>query len=152
MKTIFAGLVAAIFIFSFSSSSFAVDQGTMAEAKAIVEKATAYIKAYGKEKAFAEFNNLKGPFTIKDLYIFAGDFNGVLLAHGGNIKLVGKDLSEMQDADGKFMVKGLMDVAKRGGGWYDYKWSNPQTKKIQDKTSYVVKIDDGLWIGCGVYK
>ncbi len=152
MKTIFAGLIAAIFVFSFSSSSFAGDQGTMAEAKAMVEKATAYIKTHGKEKAFAEFNNLKGQFTSKDLYIFAGDFNGVMFAHGGNNKLVGKDLSEMQDADGKFMVKGLMDVAKRGGGWFDYKWSNPQIKKIQDKTSYVVKIDDGLWIGCGVYK
>jgi methyl-accepting chemotaxis protein len=151
MRTLLVGFLAVIFVFSVSEHSFA-GQGTKAEAKAIIEKAAAYIKANGKEKAYAEINNPKGKFTYKDLYIYAYDFNGVVLAHGANPKLIGKNLSDMQDADGIFVIKGLMEVARKGSGWFDYKWSNPQTKKIQDKSSYNLKIDDGLWMGCGVYK
>lgn len=130
-------------------------QGTKAEAKAMVEKAAVWVKKNGKEKTLAEITRAgtekKGEFLDRDLYIFAYDFNGVVLAHGANPKLIGKNLMEMQDADGKFLIKGLVETAKKGSGWYAYKWSNPITKKIEDKIAYVLKIDDSLWIGCGVY-
>jgi signal transduction histidine kinase len=42
-------------------------------------------------------------------------------------------------------------AAKKGSGWYYYKWSNPITKKIDDKMAYVQKLADDLWVGCGVY-
>jgi cytochrome c len=130
-------------------------QGTKAEAKAMIEKAATWFKKYGKEKTLAEITlagtDKKGEFLDRDLYIFAYDFNGVVLAHGANPKLIGKNLMEMQDADGKFLIKGLVETAKKGSGWYPYKWSNPITKKIDDKIAYVLKIDDSVWIGCGVY-
>jgi cytochrome c len=74
-----------------------------------------------------------------------------VLAHGANPKLIGKNLWDMQDADGKFLIQGLVETAKKGSGWYYYRWSNPITKKVEDKIAYVLKIDDSLWIGCGVY-
>jgi cytochrome c len=130
-------------------------QGTKAEAKAMVEKAATWVKKYGKEKTLAEITRAgtekKGEFLDRDLYIFAYDFNGVVLAHGANPKLIGKNLMDMQDADGKLLIKGLVETAQKGSGWYHYKWSNPITKKIDDKDAYVLKIDDGLWMGCGVY-
>jgi methyl-accepting chemotaxis protein len=58
----------------------------------------------------------------------------------------------MQDADWKYVIKGLIDTVKKGGGWFEYKWSHPQTKKIDDKAAYVQKADDNVWIGCGVYR
>lgn len=129
--------------------------GTKAEAMAMVEKAAAWAKEQGKEKTLAEITRAgsekKGEFIDRDLYLFAYDFNGVVLAHGANPKLIGKNLMEMQDADGKFMVKGMVETAKKGSGWYAYKWSNPITKKTEEKIAYVVKIDDRFWIGCGVY-
>ena len=39
----------------------------------------------------------------------------------------------------------------KGSGWYDYKWPNPLTDKIEDKTSYVERMGD-YWVGVGVYR
>lgn len=130
-------------------------QGTKEEAKAMVEKAALWFKKYGREKTLAEITRAatdkKGEFIDRDLYIFAYDFNGVVLAHGANARLIGKNLFDLQDADGRYLIRGLIDTARKGGGWYYYKWSNPITKNIEDKMAYEQKIDDTLWIGCGVY-
>jgi cytochrome c len=134
------------------SVALAADKGTPAEAEALVKKAIAFIKANGKDKAFAEFNNPKGQFTDRDLYIFAYDMNGKVLAHGQNIKMIGKDLYEVTDADGKAYVKERIEIAKsKGKGWQNYKFSNPVTKKIEDKTAYIEKYEDVI-VGSGVYK
>jgi len=132
--------------------SFALAGGTANEAKGLVEKAAAYVKAEGKEKAFAEFSNPSGKFVDRDLYIFIVDFNGLTLAHGGNAKLVGKNMLELKDADGEFFIKKFIGVAKaKGNGWVDYKWVNPVTKRIEPKSTYIQKVDD-YFLGCGIYK
>ncbi|MHB8110935.1 MAG: cache domain-containing protein [Syntrophorhabdaceae bacterium] len=131
------------------SDTYAAGQ---ADAKALIEKGVAFYKANGKDKAFAEFSNPKGQFTKGDLYIFVVDSKGSVFAHGGNAKLVGKDMSELKDADGKFFMKEIIKTAnEKGKGWVDYKWTNPVTKKVDDKTTYVEKVD-GYVFGCGVYK
>jgi len=127
-------------------------RGTSAEAEALVKKAVTFLKANGKDKAFAEFNDPKGKFVAGDLYIFVYDMTGKCVAHGSNPKMVGKDLIELKDADGKSFVQEREDIAKtKGSGWQNYKWNNPTTKKIEDKTAYIEKHDD-LIIGCGAYK
>jgi putative ABC transport system substrate-binding protein len=131
------------------------EQGSKEEAKAMIEKAAEWFKKYGREKTLAEISRAgtekKGAFLDRDLYIFAYDFNGIVLAHGANPKLVGVNLFDMQDADGRYLIRGLIDVATKGSGWYYYKWPNPITKKVEEKKAYVLKIDESLWIGCGVY-
>jgi signal transduction histidine kinase len=118
----------------------------------LVEKGVAYIKANGKEKAFAEFTDTKGKFIDRDLYIFVVDFKGLTLAHGGNPKLVGKDMSELKDSDGKFFIKAFIELAKtKGSGWVDYKWQNPVTKNIEPKSTYIQRYED-YFLGCGIYK
>jgi cytochrome c len=78
--------------------------------------------------------------------------NGKVLAHGQNIKMIGKDLYEVTDADGKAYVKERIEIAKsKGKGWQNYKFSNPVTKKIEDKTAYIEKYEDVI-VGSGVYK
>ncbi|MCM2357092.1 MAG: cache domain-containing protein [Geobacteraceae bacterium] len=132
--------------------SFGAERATSKEAEAMVKKAVAYIKANGKDKAFAEFNNHQGKFTVKDLYITAYDLNGKCLAHGQNAKMVGKDLLELKDADGKFLIKERMETAKtKGKGWQDYKYTNPLSKSIEQKTTYFEKYEDIVVAG-GVYK
>jgi len=153
MKNAAMCVVVVIYLLALAGISFAA-QATKADAKTMVEKAAANIKANGKEKALAEFNNPNGKFIDRDrdLYIFAYDFNGVNLALGSNPKMVGKTLLELQDASGKPFLKELIQVAKMGNGWYEYKWSHPKTKKIRSKISYVLKIDDSMFIGSGIYK
>jgi signal transduction histidine kinase len=127
---------------------------TAAEAKALAEKAVAYIKTAGTAKAFAEFNARDGKWIDRDLYIIVIAFDGDMLVHGTNPKLVGKPQLEMRDRDGKLMSKEMVELAKsKGTGWVDYVWPNPLSKKFEPKSTYVIRIPgfDGF-LGVGVYK
>jgi signal transduction histidine kinase len=140
------------FLFAAGSITWASEFGTAAEAEALVKKAVTHIKADGKEKAFAEINDPKGKFIDRDLYIFVYDLKGVCVAHGFNQKMIGKDLSAMKDKDGKSYVKERIEIAKTAGkGWQDYKFTDPVSKKIEQKSAYIEKLDD-LIVGCGIYK
>nr|WP_279355747.1 lactate permease LctP family transporter [Fundidesulfovibrio agrisoli] len=116
------------------------------EAVTLVEKALAYIKAVGKEKALAEFNKPTGAFVDRGLYIFAYDYNGVNKSLATHHELVGKELLDMKDPDGKPFIREMIATVSKGGGWVDYKWDG------YEKSSYVVRVDDDLWIGCGEFR
>jgi cytochrome c len=127
-------------------------KGTPAEAEKMVKNAVAFFNANGQEKAFAEFSNLNGKFVQGDLYIFVYDMTGKCVAHGGNPKMVGKDLIDMKDPDGKSFVKERIEIAKsKGKGWQNYKFTNPVTKTIENKTAYIEKVGNFV-VGCGAYK
>jgi cytochrome c len=130
----------------------AADQGTAAEAEAMVKKAVAYVKANGPEKAAEEFTNGKS-FKDRDLYIVYTEFGGKVLAHGGNAKLVGKNLTGMKDSEGNPFFQMLLDLAKsKGKGWSgSYRFINPATQKIESKVMYLESIGD-TYVGVGVYK
>ena len=127
-------------------------RGTPAQAEAMVKKAIAYLKDNGNDKGYTEISNRQGKFVDGDLYVFVYDMTGKCLAHGGNAKMVGKDLIDLKDPDGKSFVKERIEIAKsKGKGWQNYKWSNPATNKIEEKTAYVEKYGDVI-VGCGAYK
>lgn len=144
-------MVFGLSVLAFNGVAVAADKGTAAEAVAMVKKGVAFVKANGKEKAFAEINNPKGQFVDRDLYIMAYDMKGINVAHGSNPRLVGKNLLEIKDADGVYIIKGLIGIANKGSGWFDYKWPNAATKAVEKKSTYVEKVDDIL-IGVGIYK
>ena len=147
LKIIFCAVVVCILIAGYGYAA-----GTPAEAEAMVKKALAFYKANGQEKAFAEISNPKGQFINDDLYVFVYDIKGKCVAHGFNQKMVGKDLAELKDADGKYFVKERIEIAKtKGKGWQDYMFTNPTTKKLEHKTAYIEKVDDFIF-GCGAYK
>jgi cytochrome c len=150
MKRVFVLCLICLFAVSFTGYLYAA--GTADEAKAMVGKAAAFMKANGKEKAFAEINNTKGMFVKDDLYVWVSDLNAKMLAHGANEKLIGKSLIDLKDSEGKLFMKEMMDNAKANGtGWSDYKWTNPVTKKVEPKSTYFQKVDDMVF-GCGIYK
>jgi len=149
MKKVLMVVIICLLTTSFVS---AAEKGTAKEAQDLVAKAIAYYKDNGKDKAFAAISDPKGQFVKKDLYIFVTDFNGVMLAHGANKALVGKNLIELKDSNGKQFMKEMTQGAKtKGKGWQDYNWTNPVTKKIEAKSSYYVKEGD-MYFGCGIYK
>lgn len=124
-----------------------------AEAEAMVKKAIDYYKNNGKEKTIAAMSDPKGEFIKGELYAFMFDFDVNCLAHPANPKLMGKNLADLKDAEGKTFMMEMGKMAKAGGGWVDYKWTNPETKKIQDKSSYALPITgENVFIGCGIYK
>jgi cytochrome c len=142
-------LVALAIVF-LAGSVFAATPRT--EAKKMLDKAVAFYKVSGKEKTIKAFNDPKGAFAKGEIYIFMQDFNGVMLAHGANAKLVGQNLYSLKDPDGKLFVQDMIKVAQGpGSGWTEYKWTNPMTKKIEPKLTYLQKVNN-YFIGCGVFK
>ncbi|WP_200953920.1 cache domain-containing protein [Massilia sp. Root351] len=133
--------------------AYSAEKGSANEAVAMVKKAVALIKSDGKEKAFAAISDpANKDFHDRDLYIYVYDMNGVAVAHGVNPKLVGKNLLDMKDNEGKAMIQEMVKVAKeKGSGWVDFKWPNPVTKAVEAKSGYVERAGD-LLVGSGVYK
>jgi cytochrome c len=137
-----------------SLSAVAEERGTKEEAKTMADSAVEHVKKVGPEQAFKDFNTDKAKWTKKDLYVFAFDMKGLCLAHGANEKLVGKNLDELKDQNGKLFVREMATLATgKGVGWVDYEWAHPQTKKVEDKTSYVRKLAnyDG-YVGVGFFR
>lgn len=126
--------------------------GTKDEAIAMVNKAVAFIKKEGADKAYGEFTNKNPQFVDRDLYVVVFNMKGGVLAHGANQKMVGKDLAEAQDVDGKFYIKERLTLASsKATFWQDYKFTNPVTKKIEPKEMYCEKYSETL-VCAGVYK
>jgi len=149
-KTLILSLLAAVLpVFAPSLAASPAD-----DVVALVQSAVDYFKANGKDKTFAAINDRTGPFVKGDLYIFVNDYaTGLTLAHGGNVKLVGQSNKDLKDAEGKPFMQMMIDQAQKGAGWVDYKWSNPLTKKIQIKTTYVVPVPElKAFFACGIYK
>ncbi len=126
--------------------------GTAKEAEALVAKGVAYVKKAGVAKAYEEINGKAPGWIDRDLYLTIYDLDGKCLVHGQNPKMVGKDLIDLRDADGRTFIKERMELARsKGNFWQDYKWTDPVTRKVLDKSTYCER--HGETVLCvGVYK
>jgi cytochrome c len=132
--------------------AWADDVGTAEEAKVLLTKALDHIAKAGAAVAYKDFTDTKGAFVDRDLYVFCLDAGGNMTAHGGNPAMLGKNLKAVKDSDGKEFVAEMLKIgAESGTGSVDYKWSNPTTKKIEAKSSFITKVADGV-CGVGIYK
>jgi len=102
--------------------------GTAAEAKALAEKAAVLIVAEG-EKAFPLLSDPKGEFVKGDMYVTVLDRQGVVRA---NIN---------PDGD-KFTQDAVKIGQTTGSGWQNYRFTNPVSKKIEPKQTWVQKAGD----------
>lgn len=125
---------------------------TRDEATAFVKRAVAHIKTSGKEKALADFNNPNGGFIDRELYIVVIDFNGVILANGSNQRMVGKQLLDVKDVNGKYFTREEVELAKtKGKGWVDFHWNNPVSNKIEPRSVYLERLDD-YFVLSGIFR
>jgi cytochrome c len=138
-------------LFLLGTLSFAGDGQEKVTALALLKKATAAVKA-DKAAALKEISDAKGPYVEGEIYVFAYDLTGTMLAHPKNPKLIGKNLIETPDVDGKLFRKEIVEGAKaKGTGTVDYRYKNPGSGKIEDKTTHYVKARDVI-LACGIYK
>jgi cytochrome c len=125
---------------------------TPEQAQAFSERAAAHIGQVGEEKAFADFTRHDGGFVDGELYVFCYDRKGVSLANGGNPSLVGRNLLHMKDPDGAEPITRIHQLGfGEGRGWVDFKWPNPASKKIENKSAYIIRTGAVL-CGVGYYK
>jgi signal transduction histidine kinase len=140
-------------LFTNASPAPAAEFGSKDEAVAMVKRVQAEFKKAGPEATFKEVSDKSvKDFHDRDLYPFIYDMSGLCVAHGARPALIGKNLIDLKDQDGKFLIREMVSMAKGpGSGWIDYKWPNPLTNKIEDKSSYVEKMGD-YFVGVGIYK
>ena len=148
----------AVYCFAALATSFAAtaaiadDNATPADATAMVKKGVAFIHAHGADAGYAEIDKRPGPFVDKDLYLTVYRLDGTVLAHGANAKMVGKNLIDMKDVDGKAFVRERVETAKvKSSFWQDYKFTNPVSKKVEPKQMYCERLEDTVVCG-GIYK
>lgn len=127
-----------------AGSAFASsERATPEEAKSMVKKALNFYKSNGKDKTFAALNDPKGQFIDRDLYVFVHDDKGIYYAIAPKPAFIGKDMSSVRDANGKFIVKEQIEVlAKQDSMWQEYDWQSPATNKIERKKTYCEKVSD----------
>jgi cytochrome c len=145
-------LAVLVSILSGMSIAYAAEGGaTKAEAEAMVKKGVAYIKSNGVEKAYVEFNKKGGQFSDRDLYLVVYGLDGMVLAHGSNAKMIGKNLIDLKDIDGKAFVKERVELGKtKPSFWQEYKFTNPESKKIEPKIMYCERQAETVVCG-GIY-
>jgi cytochrome c len=115
-----------------ATSSLVCHAGTVDDAKAMVDAAIAATKSKGVDAAIKEFN-AGGAWRKNGLYIVAVKFDGTMLAHSSNEKMIGKNLFEAKDAAGKlFVQENIANVKASGASQVDLRWPNPDTKQIGD--------------------
>ena len=153
MSFLFRPLLALFASLAFVAGASAQDNGTRDEAKALTDAAIAHMKKVGNDKAFDDFTKDKATWTKKDLYVFVFDTDANWKAHGANEKLVGKNLLNLKDQNGKEFVKEFVAAAGKGEGWVDYDWAHPTTKKVEGKATYVKRVaGSNLAVAVGVYR
>jgi len=142
-----------ILVAAFVLPSAAAEFGTREEAVAMVKRVQAKFKADGPEATFkAVSDQTVADFHDRDLYPFIYDMQGLNVAHGARPALIGKNLIDLKDQDGKYLIREMVSIAQgRGSGWIDYKWPNPLNNKIEDKSSYVEAMGR-YFVGVGVYR
>jgi len=120
--------------------------------KSFVGEAITYARTEGTDEALREFNDRNSTFVRDSLYIYAFDYNGTTLALPHQPRLIGTDLSGLQDPFGVNYTRVEILLAQHGGGFIFYHYPNPaHNMTLEPKMSYVEKVDDAWWLGAGVY-
>jgi len=140
-------------VLTFSVTAFAQQYGSADEAKAMLMKAVAAVKA-DKTKALDTFNKGEGGFLDRDLYPFCGNVSdGISVALGNpNAKqILGTDTRTLKDATGKAFGMELYAAGQKPEGQItevSYMFPRPGADKTPVlKSSFVTKVGD---LGCGV--
>jgi signal transduction histidine kinase len=138
----------AVLSLGFATIALAADFGTASEAKAMLEKAVAALKA-NQATALSMFTKGEGGFKDRDLYPFCGGPDGMFTAHPS---LVGKSLKDLKDKSGKPLGEEIYKSAEQGKiTEVSYMWPRPGTTDPVQKVSFVTKVGDQV-CAVGYYK
>jgi cytochrome c len=112
-------------------------------ADALLARAVARYQA-NRDSALAEFNETKGPFVDGELYVFVVSLDGIVLASGGSSAvLIGRNVTNQQDAMGKYFFRELIAKAKSSdSGTLEYRWLNVVDNQVERKIAHFQRVGD----------
>lgn len=146
-------LTATVIALCLASGAALANEPSEKDAIAMAERGAALIKSKGKDEMMKRINAKDPDFVQGSLYVDLRDVKtGIVLAHPYNPSIVGKDLTDVPDANGKKYRREIIELAAaKGKGWVDYQYKNPTTGKIEPKTTYILLVD-GVVLEAGLYK
>jgi two-component system NarL family sensor kinase len=87
-----------------------------------------------------------------DGYFFVFDFEGRVLLYPRRHHLLGQNLFDLRDRQGRFPVRELIAQARAGGGYVPIEWGRPSTGQVEQKLAYVEPVAGWEWVlGTGTY-
>ena len=141
-----------------SATAFAQQYGTRDEARVMLMKAVAAVKA-DKAKALDMFNKGEGGFLDRDLYVFCDNLSDAKQVANGNPnakQLIGVDIRTLKDSTGKnFGAEIFAGMQKPEGQITEvtYLFPRPGADKTPvQKVGLVTKVSADLGCGVGYYK
>jgi signal transduction histidine kinase len=109
---------------------------------ALVEDAAALIEAQG-EAAFKEFAKRDSKWLHGESYLFVYYLDGTTAFHPITPELVGKNVIDLKDMNGKPIIREITDIGKEPSpaahGWVFYLWQNQTQLTPSWKGSYIRK-------------
>jgi cytochrome c len=146
-------LVAAMTLLTGATAQAAEGGASKDDAVSMVKKGVVHIKAGPADKAYADISDkANAAFHDRDLYLVVYGLDGVVHAHGANAKMVGKNLIELKDVDGKAFVRERVELGQKNATfWQDYKFKNPENNKVEPKSMYCERLNETVVCG-GIYK
>jgi TRAP-type uncharacterized transport system substrate-binding protein len=150
----FAIVMLSVLLFGASALPLrAAEYGTREEAVAMLKRVQEKFKKEGPDATFKAINTKAPGFADRDLYPFVTELTGFCVANGVTPAVRGKNLIDLKDQDGKFMIQEFIRIASTPPehGWTDYRWLNPVTNTIEDKSAYIERMGN-YFVGVGIYK
>jgi TRAP-type uncharacterized transport system substrate-binding protein len=136
----------------FPLAASAGDFGSREEAVAMVHRVQKMFRTEGPEATFEAIRRKSRQFFDRDLYAYVIDLNGVVHANGAVPAVQGKNIFDFRDQNGDYLVRDEIEICKGPGhGWIDFRWLNPVTKVVEDKSAYLERLGD-YCTGVGVYR
>lgn len=133
---------------SFAVATFSAEEyGTPEEARAMLERAIAEVKA-NESAAIAKFNSPDGGFIDHDLYVFCFNSDDGKVTATAAKWLIGDDVRSIRDVNGKAIGQELYEKAKEGEiDIIDYMFPRTGSTIPVQKHSFFTKVGSQV---CGV--
>lgn len=156
-----------IFLLSNSLSSFGNDVTQLTEKtildiekkrlKAIMDSVESIIQPYVNKQGddgYKEAMNIISNLTFDNGtgYIFAYKADGERVLMGNRPGGIGKNYWDLQDKQGQYIIRDLVQKSKQGGSFYTYWFPKPNEEIASPKYSYAIFVNKwNLMIGTGFY-
>ncbi|WP_316859251.1 cache domain-containing protein [uncultured Cohaesibacter sp.] len=152
----------ALSVFSLSNLKSSLHSERLASLEHITDSAKTIAQLYYELEKSGEMTRQEAQTKAKDAisamryddgsgYVFVYQWDGVNLVLPDK-KLIGQNLLGMQDSDGNYLVRDLINIAKAGGGKHIYNWPKPGSDEAVAKMSWADSVPEWEWmLGTGVY-
>ncbi len=142
--------------FSYALGNAAGEKATKDDCVALTKKAAQMIKTEGLDATLEKINDRKGPFVLKDTYVFCLTSDSIkVIGHPyASAKWRSLDQKDFIDPHGTLVFQEFIKALEnKDEAWVDYMQYRRQAEQPSKKTSYLRKIPGhNLIVGAGVYE